>query len=329
MNVKRIQQQLSMVLNILAFVFDPIYQAILNSLAPYKEACEALQIMADNLSANLDIYRKLLKSLAEGKKAARLALAEVAYPIMSVARAYCLKNGLNNEASQLKCTLSELQHMSFPKIVSKMSIAIPIVENLLPQLGTYNITAAKMTQWSGRLTTLKNLMSTSTNAKKERTALGVIITQDMETMLKFFNEQPCTLVADFISTNPQYYISFQNIKRIGTPESTRHTRLMAHCQSELGVPYFGLTVTVNEFTDPQTGKTYPAASSVTDPSGDSEVSGFFADFRTVTVSGPDVETTTFPALLFERSKALAHTFIVRPSFSNIPAPQEKQKKLIS
>ncbi|HKR04314.1 MAG TPA: hypothetical protein VJY62_06710 [Bacteroidia bacterium] len=322
-NAKRIQQQLDMIFNILALVFDPLYQALLDSLQPYKDACEELQTKAESLRAKLAIYRKLLKSLAEAKKEARVILAQAAFPIMSLTRSYCLKNGLNDEASQLDFTLAQLKNMPFSVLISKMQIAIPIVQSLLGNLTAYDITAPMVTQWNDKLQNLINLMSDPHNAIQQRKAMGKTIMAETSALLKFFNEQPCTLVAKFIDSNPEYYISFQNIKRIGTG-NIHHTRLLAHCQTELGAPVFGITVTVDQYTDPVTQKTYAAASAATDANGDAEVKGFFAANRTVTLSGPNIETTAFPALDFQRGKTTAHSFTVRPSFENLPAPQQQE-----
>jgi len=142
--------------------------------------------------------------------------------------------------------------------------------------------------------------------------------------MDFLDNQLTPLVANFQST-PEFFIGFYNNKRIGQP-NTHHTRLIAHVVNEVGTPYYALTVTVDQYTDPKTGKTYVADSAITDPDGNCEVSGFFPGFRTITISGDGITTTTFPAIEFLSGKAENREFIVAPSFNNIPAPAESKKQ---
>jgi hypothetical protein len=321
MKTKRIQQQLDMIFNILKLVFDPLYQSLLDSLQPYKNDCEALQTMAENLQARLAVYRKLLKSITAAKQAARLALAIDTYPIISKARSYCIKNGIIG-ADNLNFTLSELKHMPFGKLISVIKNAIDIIEPLTSELLVYNITPAMILQWKDKFKTLKNLNSSPNNAIKARKVMGESIKIEMDALLLFFNTELCPLVADFLISNSDYYFQFQAIKRIGTP-SIHHTRLLAHCTDELGNPVFGLTVTVDQFTDPQTGKIYEAVSAVSDPDGNAEVIEFFAGNRTVTLSGDTIKTHTFPAIQFKKGKAIEHSFTVQLSY-NIPSVADEK-----
>jgi hypothetical protein len=131
----------------------------------------------------------------------------------------------------------------------------------------------------------------------------------MKEVMDFFNNELKPLATNFRSNNT-FWFAFVNIKHIGKPHS-HHGCLLALCQNELGTPIYGLKVTVDTFTDPDTGKTYKSASATTDVNGDAEVSQFFAGYRTVTISGPNIETTTFPAISFERAKAICRSFTVR------------------
>src|SRR6185295_18847318 len=163
------------------------------------------------------------------------------------------------------------------------------------------------------------------SAIEQRKSIGSQLLVDTKAAMDFFNDQFLPLATNF-RTNNAFWFDLVITKRIGKTDN-RHSVLLAHCQSELGNPFYGLIVTVDTFTDPVTGKTYKSASATTDPNGDAEVIEFFAGIRTVTISGEGIETKTFPAIQFEKGKAISKTFTVRPSFTNIPAPQENKEKV--
>lgn len=318
-NFKYLIQQLFMLKGILTLVFDPANNAIRTSLLPFATACTALQGMVTALEVKIADYRKLLKSFSASKRAARIALAETGYSIMSTTRSYCVKTGRMEAAEQLSASLKELKSMPFELLLSKTTLARQNVSSLMAFLVDYHIDDVVMENWQLKYDALNALMNAPSNAYKQRTDLGKEIVEDMRSIMTFFNNELSPLVANFYSTHNVFYNNFQSIRRIGSP-NIHHTGLNAHVVNEIGVPYFGLTVTVNQYTDPETGKTYDSDMAVTDPDGNCEVAGFFPGMRTVTISGNGVIPSTFPPIRFKKGKAVDHEFVMQPSSFNIPAP---------
>ncbi|MEP7168963.1 MAG: hypothetical protein ABI855_06285 [Bacteroidota bacterium] len=324
-HLKHHLQQLLMLKSILALVFTPSNDEARNSIAPFATDCDLLKDMAADLDKEIAEYRKLIKAIAIAKRKARKELADAGYPIMSSCRSYCNKSGMGETAEQMNITLPGLRSMPFDKILSKSLLAIGLVQPLLTPLLPYKVTPELFNNWKEKYDSLNQLMGTTGNAIKQRHNLGVKIMDDMAATMKFFYEELSPMTASFLNTYPQFYADFQSIKRIGIG-NIHHSRLLAHCQTEVGESVYGITVTVDKFKDPETDKTYKSVSAVTDPNGDAEIIEFFAGNRIVTLSGPNIEKTIFPAIQFERGKAISHTFIVRPTFTNIPAPQETKEK---
>jgi len=260
--------------------------------------------------------------VAEEKKLAKQALAEAGFRIMSSCRSYAVKNGIQL-AGQMEVNLSDLLGMKYRNLIALMNNASALIEPLIP-LTDFNITQEIYDNWQTKIQDAQSLENGPKSAIVQRKSIGSELLTDMKAVMAFFNNEFKPLATNFRSNNT-FWFQFVNEKRIGLPH-THHTRLLAHCQSELGNNFYGLTITFNQFTDPATGKTYEAVSAVTDPNGDAEVIEFFAGNRTVTVSGPNIETTTFPAINFESGKAVSHTFTVRPLFTGIPAPQQSKEK---
>ncbi len=317
-NLKRLLQQLLMIKRIIAFVFDPLNVAITNSVPAFKDACDDLKLLADAIDLKIADYRRVIKGITTAKRNARTALADTSFTAMSSVRSYALKNNLQELAAQMLVNLAELRTMPFQVLTQKISGAITIVQPLVPQLADFNITPASFLAWQQSLQNMNDLINGPKSAIAHRKSVGSIITTDMHSTMEFFNGQVDTLTGNFLN-QPEFYIGFQNNKRIGSP-NIHHTRLIAHVVDELGTPFYGLTVQVDSVTDPDTGKTYKAVSAVTNANGDCEVSEFFNGMRTVTISGTGVQTVTFPAMKFENGKAVVKTFTCQPSFSNIPAP---------
>ena len=325
-NLKYSKQQRNMFRNILQLVFNPLYAAVLLSLVPFKTACDLFLVMLDNIDAKFADYARLLKAIATAKRQARTDLANTGFPIMAAARAYCIKNGFTTDAEQLNNTLVALRNMPFDNLLDKTKLCIDICTPLITALAPYNVDNDSIEVWTAKYNTLKDLMGSTSNAAKQRHNLGVEIETDIAAAMVFFNTQLVPLNDTLYATFPQFYTDFQSIKRIGSP-NIRHTRLYAHCTTDIGVCP-GITVTVNAYTDADSGKTYEAVSAITDFNGDAEVAGFFAALRTVTISGPGVIAATFPAIRFLNGKGVDHQFTLQPSF-DIPAPAPQNKKVNS
>src|SRR5438105_2040420 len=107
-NLKYIDQQLKMLMNMLGFLFNPVNVIIISTLQPLKDACALLKTKVVAVEAKVAAYRKLSKALTEAKQKARIDLAVTAFPIFSSVRSYCLKNNLKDVANSLSKTLNEL-----------------------------------------------------------------------------------------------------------------------------------------------------------------------------------------------------------------------------
>src|SRR6185436_3527608 len=315
-NLKQLLQQVFMFVKIIALVFDSRWQSLIASVPAMQTACDAFKSMVNGISEKISRYHAITRGIAEQKHAARTALNQISYSVMSSARSWAIRNADFETAAKLDITFAEARHMPYKNFMPLIENSISIVQPLVPQLAEFNVTPAIFADWTAKFTAMQDVLTGPQSAIKARKALGIQITADVKMAMEFLDGQITPLVANFQGT-PEFFNAFFLNKRIGS-SNVHHTRLHAHCQTELGAPVFGITVTVNAFTDPQTGKTYAADSAITDVNGNCEVSEFFPGYRTVTLSGPGIETTTFPAMQFEKGKAILQSFTVRPSFTNIP-----------
>jgi hypothetical protein len=275
--------------------------------------------MANTINTKLGEYRKVINGITTDKRNARAALAQSSFTTMSSVRSYALQNDMQDLAAQMDVNLSELQTMAYQMLIFKIESAQPVVQPLVPQLADFNITPASFLAWQTDLQTMKDLLTSTSSAIKHRKALGETIQSDMQDAMSFLENQTEPLIANFISTQPDYYREWFTMRRIDIT-GIHHTRLFATVQNEIGNPVFGATVTVDLYTDPDTGKTYQPVSAVTTPEGTCLVSAFFPGMRTVTISGNGIVTKTFPAIEFKKAQQVDMIFEVQPQF-NIPAPQ--------
>ncbi|MEO5571414.1 MAG: hypothetical protein ABIT08_05260 [Bacteroidia bacterium] len=315
--------QLAMLSRIIQLLFSDQWRALKDSLPGFKDACDKLQILVNTLNQKLSAYKKIIKDVAQEKKLARQALAEAGYRLMNSCRSYAVKNGLTGLAIKMDVNLSGLLHMKYKDLIILMNNSSALIQPLIPQPG-FNITQEIYDDLQTKISDAESLENGPKSAINQRKSIGNELLIDMKSTMEFFDNEFVPLATNFRSNNA-FWFQFVNDKHIGQP-SSHHCRLLAHCQDELENPVYGITCTVDIFTDPNTGKTYKSASAVTNPEGDAEVTEFFAGYRTVTVSGPNIETITFPATVFEHGRLTSKIYTVRPKFQNVPAPQESKKK---
>ncbi|MEP7170412.1 MAG: hypothetical protein ABI855_13660 [Bacteroidota bacterium] len=323
-HLKHFLLQLGMLGRIIVFLFNPQWDSLRTSLPGFEAACDKLKLLVDAIRTKYNAYKKIINHVAVQKKLAKQALAESGYRLMSSCRSYAVRKGLTSLAIAMDVNLSDLLGMKYRDLIALMNNSSALIQPLIPQSG-FNITQEIYDDLQSKISDAQGLENGPESAIKQRKSIGSELLVDMKTTMEFFNNELVPLATNFRSNNA-FWFNFVNDKRIGKTGSI-HTRLLAHCQSEI-VNVYGLTVTVDQFTDPDTGKTYEAVSATTDPNGDAEVIEFFAGNRTVTVSGgPNIETTTFPAINFQSGKSISRTFTIRPAFTNIPAPAEKKEKV--
>jgi hypothetical protein len=316
--------RLGMFGRVIILLFNPIWQTLKDSVSAFKDACDKLKLLVDGLNLKYNAYKQITKNVANDKKLAKQALAEAGYRIMNSCRSYAVKNGLTSLAMKMDVNLSDLLGMKYKNLLSLMINSSELIQPLIP-LPDFNITQDIYDDLQTKILDAQSLENGPKSAIEQRKSIGSELLIDMKTTMEFFDNELVPLASNFRSNNT-FWFAFVTAKRIGKA-SNHHGRLLAHCESELGNPFFGLTVTVDEYSDPATGKTYKAVSATTDPNGDADVIEFFAGYRTVTVSGKDIETTTYPAISFPRGKAISHLFIVKPAYTNMPAPQETKQKV--
>ncbi|MEP7169699.1 MAG: hypothetical protein ABI855_10050, partial [Bacteroidota bacterium] len=325
-NLQHFLLQLLMLGRIIDLLFSDKWRSLKDSLPGFKAACDQLKLKFDALNQKYNDYRRIIKTVAEAKTIAKQALSESGYRLMSSCRSYAVKNGLTQLAEKMDVNLSDLLGMKYIDLIALMVNASSEIEPLIP-VPDFNITEEAYNELQTKIADAQSLQNGPKSAIQQRTSIGSQLLTDMKSTMQFFNNQLIPLASNFCGNNA-FWSDFVIAKHIGNTDN-RHCRLFAHCQDELGNDIYGITVTVDTFTDPNTGKTYRSASAITNPVGDAEVSTFFPGFRTVTLSGPNIVTTTFPAQIFERGREVVQSYTVRPSFQNIPAPQESKQKVKS
>ncbi len=321
-NLKHFLLQIAMLGRVVTMLFGK-WVAVKDSLPGFRAVCDKLKLLVDAINQKYDDYRKIIKTVAQQKKQAREALSEAGFVLMSSCRTYAQQNNMDALASKMDVNLSGLLGMKYRDLIALMNNASQEIFPLIPQ-ADFNITQGAYDDLQSKIADAQSLENGPKSAIEQRKSIGSQLLVDTKAAMDFFNNQFLPLATNF-RTNNAFWYDLVITKRIGKTDN-RHSALFAHCQTEVGESVYGITVTVNEFTDPATGKTYRAASATSDPNGDAEVIEFFAGNRTVTLSGPGIETTTYPAIPFERGKAVIKTFTVKPAF-NIPAPEETRQKV--
>ena len=324
-NLKNLLQQLLMFAKILGLVFDTRWDSLRASVPAYKQACDDFKLLVAEINSKIASYHFITRGITAQKRTARLSLSITSYSIISSARSWGIKNGKTEIAAKLKVSYLEILKMTYKDFMPFIENSIALIQPLVPQLAAFNVTPQNFSDWSTQFSDFKTINTSPQSAIKERKTLGTVIVNDTKTAMDFLNNQITPLVSNFQST-PEFFIGFYNAKKIGLP-NIHHTRLLAHCTDELGKPIYAAIVTVDQFTDPNTGKKYPAVSSITHPNGDAEVIEFFAGNRTVTIMGKDIVATTFSAHQFQSGKPVSKTYILKPAFTNIPAPQDNKEKV--
>jgi hypothetical protein len=313
--------QLEMLKRIIVFAFSTTNTVITSSVVALLAGMNSLKAKVIAIDALLAMYAQVITGIAQQKKQARLDLADVAYTIMKGAYSWAIANGNLTLAAEFKTSLSRLQRMKFQLLVSKCTNWIATITPLVPSLGDYNITPAMMTDWQNKTDDLNDLLTAPQTAIKDHKTLGNEIVTEIDNAMELTKQQVNGIVATLFQSQPEYYNGYRTQREIIDPEN-RHTCMNATVVNELGQPYYGVKVTVDEFiyTDETTGetKTYKAKWETTDINGNAPVKTFFAATRTITVSGTGIVTKTFGPFAFEHGKTITETFIVQPSFENLP-----------
>ena len=324
-NLKRLLLQLAMIKRLVAFLFSAEWASLKDSIPALKSACDDLKAFVTSIDAKLAQYRQVLEGIAQQKRDAREKLAASTYAIMSSTRSWAIKNNQLQVAKDMDVSIAELSRMAFAKLFQRASGAVTVVELHVADLADFNVTPASILAWKADIANMNTLLQGPQSAIQARKTLGKVIKDEMKTIITFVDDRLSPLMSNFLS-NTEYYLGYYNNKRIGNV-TEHHTRLIASVFNDVKEPQYAITVTVDEFTDPETGKHYQSQSGITNVQGTCEVSGFFPGNRTVTISGANIETKTFPAISFKLGRAITKEFIVKPSFDNIPAAAPAKEKI--
>jgi hypothetical protein len=311
-----------MLQRIIIFVFSTTNSAITTGIVALLAACNSLKGKVLSIDDLLEQYAQVLKGIAKAKKDARLALAEITYTILKGAKAWALANGETELAAQWTTSLSALKRMKYSTLSQKVGNWITTVSPVITSLGDYNVTPAMITDWQSKNTDFNTLLNAPQQAIKDHKTLGKTINAAIDDAMELTIAQIDAIVATLMQQQPDYYNGYRTTREIIDPEH-RHTAMDATVVNELGQPYYGVTVTVNEYThtDETTGKTrtYKAVWGTTDINGKTWVNKFYAAPRTVTISGPGIVSQTFGPFPFVHGEIIRQTFTMQPSFDNLPA----------
>lgn len=324
-NLKRLLLQLAMIKRLIAFLFAAEWKSLKDSIPALKKSADDLKDYAASLDARLAEYRNVLKGIAQQKSLARKALAASTYASMSSTRSWAIKNNEMQIAQNMDVSIAELSSMAYAKLYQRAMGAIAVIQPMVADLVEYNVTPTSILAWQADIVAMDNLLVGPQSAQQARKTLGANIKTEMKQTLAFVDNQLSPLISNFLS-NADFYLGYYNNKRIGNV-TEHHTRLIASVFNDIKEPQYAITVTVDEFTDPDTGKHYKSESAITNVQGLCEVSGFFPGNRTVTISGANIETRTFPASSFKLGRAISRNFEVKPVFDNIPAAAPAKEKV--
>ncbi len=317
--------QLQMIMRINSYSQDPSRVSITNSVAALEAAFALLNTKQSNCTSLFDQYHAVITGITNLRRQSRLDLANFSYTIMKSVYAFATQPSSPNPtlAAKVKFNLSSLQRMAFVKLATTIANAITATDAVVASLSSYNITAATITDWQTQLAAYNGVLNLPTEAIKQRKSTGAEYSQAITDAMNLVRNQIDGLVARLMQTQSAYYIGYRSQRELTDTAAKRHTRADVLVIDELSKPFIYAKVTVDAFTDPETGNSYKAVSGITDENGFVSVKAFFPGIRTITISGNGVKSKTFGPYNFQKGKAVLATCICAPSFENIPAPQSQ------
>ena len=294
----------------------PAFQADIVSLTAKQTAINNLKTQQESSITGFTETRKNLFN----------ALVEVSYTQLRRGMAYAKKNDATL-FSKLNISMSTLKRMKFSDIGTKMQGCHTALSAVgVDLLAAFGITPESLENWAASISQYTQYISTPPTKRSEHKAITQSLKEAIIDANDFLRTEVSYHADAFINVNNLFYLGFKDQLRINMG-SIHHTRLVATLRDDIGNFYPNCKVTVNEFTHPETGKTYKAYADYTNINGQCTVSGFEPGIRTVTISGPAIETKTFTNINFVRAKAVEKVFACTPAFNNIPAPLSNKEKV--
>ena len=288
---------------------------------------DSITVLTDKVKAINDTESTLSSSITgytDQKNSLKTNASLLAITVIRPSMAYATQQNDDVLLKQIQNTYTSIFTTKDAGFAAKVNAVIDILSQYQDKIKLFGVTAAALDAVKTAVALFDTFLSQPKTQRSDKKALN----QMLDTMIKDANDylrnSVIPIVGGLRTTETQYYLGFVASCKLD-PKGTHHTRLDASIMNEVGQPFVGATVTLDEWTDPKSGKTYKAASSTTNIKGSTTVSEFFAGTRTVTVSGKGVVTKTFGPFRFENGKAMQQTFICQPQFDNLPAPKTEQE----
>ena len=205
--------------------------SVTNSVPAYKDGInytESQLKLIDSIAAS---RRQDIKGYASAKRKAKRLLSLFSMTIIGPARACCLTNKDDENATKLNVTFTQLYTMEDGLLAGFCEGLHKLIEPMLIKLSNFGVTQAGMDKWTNMITAYKNLVSSPRNAIAKR----AVETIDVERLVIDLNEYVrvtlAAMVEVFRDSNPSYYMSFaKNLQQI---ERGHHfTRLECECVIE-------------------------------------------------------------------------------------------------
>jgi len=326
-NKKFTVAQLLMIKRVLEFVFGPSQSGITNSIPNLLAVLNSLTNKSNSITTLLAQYDAIITGYAAYKKQARLNLVTSGYTVMRAAYALAVDNNDNVLKEKVKGSLGRLKVAGCVKLSNLMTDVVTVVTPIVNDLVPYNPNiVTQFDDMQDNLTTLNSLLVIPQSLIKLRKDIGKQIKTEMSTTMKFVRNSIDSIVASNMTTYPQYASGYFTQREIINPND-RHNRINATVQNEVGEPFIDVQVTVMEYLDPNTGKTYPAVTGNTGINGQVTVRKFWPGNRMIKISGPGIITKEFGPYYFHSGHEVTKVFIVQPDFNNLPQSTEKKEKV--
>lgn len=302
-------------------------QAITNLVPAFAQGINSLASIVNQINVIAGSQSQSVAGGASQKEQERIALNQITYYIISASRGYFLSVGNVDAAKELNQSYSRIGRVDDGVIADRCNYWITLINPVINNLADWGVTPASMEAWSVAIEKYTGVANLPYNKKDARKKLTEDIAKLINQGRSICKNTLDTAIQSFNRLNEVDFIAEYKIARKLKPAPVHHTRLNATVTNEIGQPYFDITVTVNEMT--KNKKVYAAVSGTTNLQGQTTVREFEPGYRTITISGKNIQTQTSDPYKFQHGKDITLTFIAAPQFSNLPSSAEKVKVLVT
>ncbi len=317
---------LDMFNRVISFTADPQNIAITNSIPALQQGATVTLVNKVNaINALIFPQSQNITGAAIQKRVFKKSATNLTMIVISGTKAFCKATGDENLFKSIDFSATEVYDFKDNEFASKVNGFMTLLTPFQSQLLNYGVQVSNFND----VATAVNLYITWLTTPRSKIEYKETVNKSLKILFKDTNNFVRDILDPIVVTlnisQQQYYFGYRAARK-HVPHGLRHNRINATVVNELNQPYVGIQVTVDAYTDPDTGKTYDAVTGNTDINGFATVEKFWPGNRTVTISGPGITTTTFGPYNFKEGNGITETYVCQPDFNNIPASKSEEEK---